>query len=52
LTINAFEGENSTSFNITITYPPSGTGAFPALIGYGGFSIPVPSSIASICAGQ
>jgi hypothetical protein len=47
LTITSTEGGKSVSFSVTIK-KPSGAGPFPAIIGYGGGSIPIPSNIATI----
>lgn len=47
LTINVSDQGKSISFIVTIKRP-SGTGPFPAIIAYGGPSIPVPSNIATI----
>lgn len=48
MTINATEGDESISFSVAIQYPSSGTGPFPAMIAYGGLSIPLPSGVATI----
>lgn len=48
LTITAGEGGKSVSFTVTITYPSSGTAPYPAIIGYGGGSIPIPAGVAKI----
>ncbi|KAJ7733244.1 putative extracelular cellulose binding protein [Mycena maculata] len=48
LTITVTEGGKSITFAPTITYPTTGTGPFPAIIGMGGVSIPIPSGIAII----
>ncbi|KAF2733480.1 hypothetical protein EJ04DRAFT_513132 [Polyplosphaeria fusca] len=47
LSITASEGGKSVSFAVTIK-KPSGTGPFPAIIAYGGASIPVPATVATI----
>ncbi|RHZ62550.1 putative extracelular cellulose binding protein (Cip2) [Aspergillus thermomutatus] len=49
LTITASNAGKTISFTATITYP-SGTGAgpYPAMIAYGGLSIPLPPGVASI----
>lgn len=47
LTINFGDGGKSASFSVTIS-KPSGTGPFPAIIAYGGASIPIPNTVASI----
>jgi len=48
LNINAGNGENSISFSVSIRYPTSGSAPFPALIVFGGASIPIPASLATI----
>lgn len=48
LTINVSDSGKSTSFSVTITYPTSGTAPFPAIIAYGGGSIPIPGTVAKI----
>lgn len=47
LTINVSDQGKSISFSVTIKRP-TGTGPFPAIIAYGGPSIPIPSNIATI----
>ncbi|ORY17567.1 hypothetical protein BCR34DRAFT_474447 [Clohesyomyces aquaticus] len=47
LTISYSEGGKSGSFSVTIK-KPSGTGPFPAIIAYGGASIPIPAGVATI----
>jgi hypothetical protein len=47
LSITCAEGGKSISFSVTIKLP-SGTGPFPAIIGYGSLSIPAPSNVATI----
>lgn len=48
LTITAGTGDASITFSVNITLPTSGTGPFPAIIAYGGLSVPVPESIATV----
>jgi hypothetical protein len=36
------------SFAVTITYPSTGTAPYPAIIAYGGGSIPAPAGVAMI----
>jgi len=48
LTINVGNGGNSISFSVAIKYPPSGSAPFPAIIVFGGASIPIPSTVATI----
>lgn len=48
LTINASQSGKSTSFSVTISNVPSGTGPHPAIIAYGAASIPVPAGVAVI----
>ena len=48
LNINATNAGKTISFSASIRYPASGQGPFPAVIAYGGSSIPVPSSVATI----
>jgi len=47
LTINVSDQGKSISFTVTIR-TPSGSGPFPAIIAYGGASIPIPSNVAVI----
>jgi len=47
LSITATEGGKSISFSVSIK-KPSGAGPFPAIIGFGGPSIPVPANVATI----
>ncbi|KAF2176802.1 carbohydrate esterase family 15 protein [Zopfia rhizophila CBS 207.26] len=47
LTITASEGGKSVSFSVSIK-KPSGSGPFPAIIAFGGASIPVPAGVATI----
>ncbi|KIY66140.1 carbohydrate esterase family 15 protein [Cylindrobasidium torrendii FP15055 ss-10] len=48
LTINASEGGKSISFSVSISKPSSGTAPYPAIIAYGGLSIPTPAGVAVI----
>jgi hypothetical protein len=48
LTINCAYSGKSISFSVTISYPSSGAAPYPALIAYGGLSIPAPASVATI----
>ncbi|EPS37459.1 hypothetical protein H072_8842 [Dactylellina haptotyla CBS 200.50] len=48
LTINVSNGGTSISFAVTITAPSGGRSPYPAIIGYGGGSIPVPAGVALI----
>jgi len=48
LTINCGESGKSMSFTVSITYPSTGTAPYPAIIGYGGGSIPAPAGVARI----
>jgi hypothetical protein len=48
LNINATNGGKTISFSASIQYPKAGQGPYPAVIAYGGLSIPVPSSVATI----
>ncbi|TFL05554.1 carbohydrate esterase family 15 protein [Pterulicium gracile] len=48
LTINASQSGKSTSFSVTISNVPSGTGPHPAIIAYGAASIPIPAGVAVI----
>lgn len=48
ININATNSGKTISFSASIQYPASGQGPFPAVIAYGGPSIPVPSSVATI----
>lgn len=48
LTIKVAEGGNTISFTASITYPSSGTAPYPAIIAYGGMSIPTPVGVAVI----
>lgn len=47
LQITASDGGKSVSFSVSIR-KPSGSGPFPAIIAYGGASIPVPNNVATI----
>ncbi|KAK0630409.1 hypothetical protein B0T17DRAFT_506880 [Bombardia bombarda] len=47
LTVKITQGSTSVSFTASIK-KPSGSGPFPAIIGIGGSSIPIPSNVASI----
>lgn len=48
LEINASNNGENISFSVGIQYPSSGSGPFPAIIAYGGPSIPISSGIATI----
>ncbi|UKZ74864.1 carbohydrate-binding module 1 [Trichoderma virens FT-333] len=48
LTINCGDSGKSISFTVTISYPSSGTAPYPAIIGYGGGSLPAPAGVAMI----
>ncbi|KAM0445283.1 hypothetical protein ACHAO4_009784 [Trichoderma viride] len=48
LTINCGDSGKSMSFSVTITYPSSGTAPYPAIIAYGGGSLPAPAGVAMI----
>ncbi|KAG6841068.1 carbohydrate-binding module 1 [Blastosporella zonata] len=48
LTINVAEAGKSISFTVTISTPSGATAPYPALIAYGGLSIPTPSGVAII----
>ena len=48
LSITVSSGGKTISFSATIKKPSSGSGPFPAIIGVGGISIPVPSNVATI----
>ncbi|KAH8597862.1 Glucuronoyl esterase catalytic domain from Hypocrea Jecorina [Bisporella sp. PMI_857] len=48
LTINVGANGKSISFSVSITTPTSGTAPYPAILGYGGGSLPVPAGVASI----
>lgn len=47
LTINVSDAGKSISFTVSIK-TPSGNGPFPAIIAYGGASIPIPAGVATI----
>ncbi|KAF2114896.1 hypothetical protein BDV96DRAFT_494289 [Lophiotrema nucula] len=47
LSITASDGGKSVSFSVTIK-KPSGSGPFPAIIAYGGASLPIPATVATI----
>ncbi|KAJ4991716.1 Cip2 [Stagonosporopsis vannaccii] len=47
LSITASEAGKSVTFSVTIS-KPSGSGPFPAIIAYGGASIPIPNGVATI----
>ena len=48
LVVDVTHAGNSISFNASITLPVNGTGPFPAVIGVGGISLPVPANVATI----
>ncbi|KAG8933326.1 carbohydrate-binding module 1 [Tulasnella sp. 418] len=48
LTISVSDAGKSISFSATISYPSSGTAPYPAIIAYGGMSIPTPAGVAVI----
>jgi len=48
ITVTCSEGGKSISFTAKISYPSSGKGPFPAIIGIGGSSIPIPADVAQI----
>lgn len=48
ITVKATVGSKSVSFSASIRKPSGGSGPHPAIIGIGGASIPIPSSVASI----
>lgn len=48
LNITVSQGGKSISFAPTITYPTSGKAPYPAVIAYGGPSIPIPAGVATI----
>lgn len=48
LTITPTVGDKSINFTISITLPSAGKAPYPAVIAYGGLSIPVPSNVATI----
>ncbi|PON24180.1 Cip2 [Trichoderma gamsii] len=48
LTINCGDSGKSMSFSVTITYPSSGSAPYPAIIAYGGGSLPAPAGVAMI----
>ncbi|KAK4159424.1 hypothetical protein QBC43DRAFT_129858 [Cladorrhinum sp. PSN259] len=51
ITVKVTVGSKSISFSASIK-KPSGSGPFPAIIGIGGSSIPIPSSVATITFGN
>ncbi|CAD6441512.1 52a08801-24a6-4730-9c94-5ac3205a5055 [Sclerotinia trifoliorum] len=48
LSITCSESGKSISFSVSITYPSTGTAPYPAIIAYGGGSIPSPAGVAII----
>lgn len=48
LVVDVTHAGNSISFNASITLPVNGTAPFPAMIGVGGISIPIPGNVATI----
>ena len=48
LTINAGDSGKSISFSVSISYPTTGKAPYPAIIAYGGGSIPTPAGVAII----
>jgi hypothetical protein len=52
LSITVADGGKSISFSVTIKAPSGGTAPYPAIIGIGGASIPIPSNVGSITFGN
>ncbi|KAF9476784.1 Glucuronoyl esterase catalytic domain from Hypocrea Jecorina [Pholiota conissans] len=48
LTVDIIHANKSISFNVTMTLPKNGTAPFPAVIGVGGISIPIPPGVATL----
>lgn len=48
LKITVSEGGKSMSFSVSIKLPSSGSAPYPAIIGYGGSSLPIPNTVATI----
>jgi hypothetical protein len=48
LTINVSDQGKSISFTASIKLPTSGTAPYPAIIAYGGASIPIPAGVATV----
>ncbi|KAL1602363.1 hypothetical protein SLS60_005779 [Paraconiothyrium brasiliense] len=48
LTIKVTDSGKSISFSVTIKLPTSGTAPYPAIIAYGGASIPIPNTVTTI----
>ncbi|KAH8435119.1 putative extracelular cellulose binding protein (Cip2) [Aspergillus melleus] len=49
LSITVSEGSKQIAFDVSITYPSgAGEGPFPAMIAYGGLSLPLPGGVATI----
>lgn len=47
-TINVTNAGKNIAFNVTLNVPTTGRGPFPAIIAFGGLSIPAPDGVASI----
>ncbi|KAL9112064.1 MAG: hypothetical protein Q9227_003684 [Pyrenula ochraceoflavens] len=48
MTINVSDNGKSISFSVSIKPPTSGSAPYPAIIAYGGASIPIPNTVATI----
>ncbi|ORY07374.1 Glucuronoyl esterase catalytic domain from Hypocrea Jecorina [Clohesyomyces aquaticus] len=48
LKITVSEGSKSMSFSVNIKLPSSGVAPYPAIIAYGGASLPIPNTVATI----
>ncbi|KAF1996301.1 carbohydrate esterase family 15 protein [Amniculicola lignicola CBS 123094] len=48
LKITVTDGGKSMSFSVSIKLPSSGSAPFPAIIAYGGSSLPIPNTVATI----
>ncbi|KAF3914292.1 hypothetical protein ABW20_dc0106147 [Dactylellina cionopaga] len=46
LALTAYQGDKAIAWNVTIKYPKTGSSPFPAIIAYGGPSIPIPDGVA------
>jgi hypothetical protein len=48
LKITVSEGSKSMTFSVNIKLPSSGSAPYPAIITYGGASLPIPNTVATI----
>ncbi|KAL3480755.1 hypothetical protein BJX99DRAFT_254092 [Aspergillus californicus] len=48
LSVTASEAGKTVTFDVSITYPSTGSPPYPAIIAYGGLSLPIPDGVATI----